>query len=241
MAKDKLNPRQKVFVSEYLVDFNATQAAIRAGYSKATAQRIGSENLSKPLIQEAITESIKIRSERVGVTADMVLARWWEIATTDVNLLVQYRRVNCHHCNGEDFAYQWTKPEFSEACRKAMAAEMTMPDASGGLDYDRHAAPNADCPECKGVGDGQVHINDTRQFTGGALKLFRNVHQGKDGLRLVLADQDKALENVARHLGMFKEDKTLDLTTGGKPLPTNAAQATQEEIAAAVGRALDTI
>ena len=50
----KLTDKQERFVQEYLIDLNATQAAIRAGYSKKTAQVIGSENLAKPLIAERI-------------------------------------------------------------------------------------------------------------------------------------------------------------------------------------------
>ena len=53
-GKDKLTQKQKRFVDEYLVSGNATQAALKAGYSKKTAQRMGSENLSKPLIKRAI-------------------------------------------------------------------------------------------------------------------------------------------------------------------------------------------
>ena len=51
---DKLTPKQERFCQEYIIDFNATQATIRAGYSKKTAQAIGTENLSKPLIQAEI-------------------------------------------------------------------------------------------------------------------------------------------------------------------------------------------
>ncbi len=71
--KRELTAKQRVFVEEYLVDLNATQAAIRAGYSKKTAQRIGSENLSKPLVAEAIQKAMEKRSERTEITADAVL------------------------------------------------------------------------------------------------------------------------------------------------------------------------
>ncbi len=54
MEKCALTPKQQIFVSEYLVDFNATQAAIRAGYSRKTAHQMGAENLSKPVIAAAI-------------------------------------------------------------------------------------------------------------------------------------------------------------------------------------------
>lgn len=73
MAKAKLTPKQEMFCKEYLIDLNATQAAIRAGYSEKTAQRIGSENLSKPLIAERIQELMNKRSEKVEIDSSWVL------------------------------------------------------------------------------------------------------------------------------------------------------------------------
>ena len=69
----KLTDKQQRFVDEYLIDLNATQAAIRAGYSEKTANRVASENLSKLVIQKSISDRIKIRSERTEVTQDYVL------------------------------------------------------------------------------------------------------------------------------------------------------------------------
>lgn len=69
-----LTPKQSLFVKEYLVDLNATQAAIRAGYSEKTAQAIGAENLTKPLIADAIQEAMAGRSKRVEISADYVLS-----------------------------------------------------------------------------------------------------------------------------------------------------------------------
>jgi phage terminase small subunit len=66
-----LNNKQEAFIREYLIDFNATQAAIRAGYSKRTAGVIGCENLTKPNISEAIKKHI---SEKT-MTSDEVLTR----------------------------------------------------------------------------------------------------------------------------------------------------------------------
>jgi phage terminase small subunit len=68
-----MTPKQKLFCQEYLVDLNATQAAIRAGYSEKTANRMGAENLSKPVIAEAIKEAMAERSEKTGVTQVMVI------------------------------------------------------------------------------------------------------------------------------------------------------------------------
>lgn len=69
----KLTDKQALFVQEYLVDLNATQAAIRAGYSERTAQEISSENLSKPIIQEAIRVLRDERMQRTQISADYVL------------------------------------------------------------------------------------------------------------------------------------------------------------------------
>lgn len=74
-----LNAKQKAFCEEYLIDLNATQAAIRAGYSKKTANRIASENLSKLDIQNYIAELKQKRVERIQITQDEVLADLLEI------------------------------------------------------------------------------------------------------------------------------------------------------------------
>ena len=68
-----LTKKQKLFVEEYLIDLNATQAAIRAGYSPDTAQQMGSENLSKPVIKNAIDKAIADRSRRTGINQDRVI------------------------------------------------------------------------------------------------------------------------------------------------------------------------
>lgn len=72
MAKE-LTPKQRRFVDEYLIDLNATQAALRAGYSEATAYSTGHENLKKPEIAEAIETAMTLRAERTGVDAQWVL------------------------------------------------------------------------------------------------------------------------------------------------------------------------
>lgn len=68
-----MTKKQKRFVEEYLIDLNATQAAIRAGYSPATAKEIGCENLTKPNISEAISKAMAERSRRTGINQDRVL------------------------------------------------------------------------------------------------------------------------------------------------------------------------
>lgn len=78
-----LTPRQAAFVREYLVDLNATQAAIRAGYSEKTAYRTGADNLRKPQIAEAVAAAQSERAERLQLTADDVLKGLHAEATYD--------------------------------------------------------------------------------------------------------------------------------------------------------------
>ena len=80
MAQRKLNPKQQRFVEEYLIDLNATQAAIRAGYSPKTATAIASENLAKPNISAAIACAMAERSKRTGITQDRVLEELAKVA-----------------------------------------------------------------------------------------------------------------------------------------------------------------
>lgn len=82
-----LTPKQERFVQEYLVDLNATAAAIRAGYSKKTANRIASQNLSKLDIQEAIQKAQKARCERTEITQDMVIQELAKLGFFDVRKL----------------------------------------------------------------------------------------------------------------------------------------------------------
>ncbi len=75
----KLNDKQRMFVKEYLVDLNATQAALRAGYSEKTAKDIGCQNLAKLNIATAIQKAMEKRSDRTEITADYVLNRLVQI------------------------------------------------------------------------------------------------------------------------------------------------------------------
>lgn len=70
-----LTPKQQRFVDEYLIDLNATQAAIRAGYSEKTAKQMGSENLSKPDIAAVIAQKQAERSDATELNEQWVIDR----------------------------------------------------------------------------------------------------------------------------------------------------------------------
>jgi phage terminase small subunit len=177
-----LTARQQRFVDEYLIDLNATQAAIRSGYSARTAADIGRQLLRKTPVAEQIQSAQARRSERVRIDADDVLRRWVEIANADPNDLIQYRRGCCPDCWGD----------------------MT--------EEGRDREPNPLCAHCGGEGHGRVYLADTRKLTGTAKKLYAGVQLGKDGIKVNMRDQDAALINIARHLGMFNDK--LELSGG---------------------------
>jgi phage terminase small subunit len=84
MANQNNSQKQKLFVQEYLVDLNATQAAIRAGYSEATAYSQGQRLLKNVEIANMIDEAMKERGDRTQVTADMVIAELAKVAFHNV-------------------------------------------------------------------------------------------------------------------------------------------------------------
>jgi phage terminase small subunit len=79
-----LTAKQQCFIAEYLVDLNATQAAIRAGYSEKTAKEIGSQNLGKPAIQVAIAAAMEERQKRTEVNQDFVIGELKKIAQANM-------------------------------------------------------------------------------------------------------------------------------------------------------------
>jgi len=85
-----LEPKQEAFVREYLIDLNATQAAIRAGYSINSAKEIGCENLTKPNIREEIERQRAIRAERLEIKGDDILRALLIVAFADPADYIHY-------------------------------------------------------------------------------------------------------------------------------------------------------
>lgn len=90
----KLTEKQQRFVDEYLIDLNATQAAIRAGYSAKTADVQGSRMLGIVKVQQAISEAMAERSKRTGVNQDRVVLELAKIALVKMTDIVDsYGRI----------------------------------------------------------------------------------------------------------------------------------------------------
>ena len=177
-AKATLTPKQQRFVDEYLTDLNATQAAVRAGYSARSASEQGYDNLRKPQIQAAIAAARTSQCERVDIDADRVVREAWLIATADARELVEVWVQACPHC--------WTGEPSAEPAT------------------DR--APDPACTECFGDGKAQVVMHDVRTVSPAAAALYAGAKQTRYGIEIQMHSKLDAMEKLAKHLGLYEKD-----------------------------------
>ena len=152
-----LNERQRRFVAEYLIDLNATQAAIRAGYSEKTAYSMGQRLLKDVEIASALAEAQQARSERTEITQDRVLEELAKLGFGDLRKLFTPEG---NLLPPEDWP--------DDAAASIASVEVVM----------------------KNLGDGEVErVQKIRTW-----------------------DKPKALELIARHLGMLNDKLKVDAT-----------------------------
>lgn len=203
MDDDGLTAQQRLFVAEYLKDGNATQAAIRAGYSKKSAEQIGYQLLQKTSVAQAIAQQQKASIERTIGGADEVLAQMWQLATFDANQLSQYRRGACRYCWGFGHQYQWRDMvEFEEKRLEATERDKRKPVDVGGYGYDHTREPNPGCPRCNGDGIGQPYFADTRKLSPVAALAYSGVKLGKNGVEITSISRERMFEAVMKRLGL---------------------------------------
>ncbi len=217
MASPDASEKHARFVAEYLVDRNATKAALRAGYSPRTAYSQGCRLLKDAEIRARIDASSVKLAERLRLTTEKIAEHLSNIILADPNELIEYRRECCRHCWGEGFGYQRTPSEMRSLratydkkleawISKGGDAESFPPfDAEGGVDYNRTQDPNPECPECHGEGEERVYPKDTRALGPEASALYAGLKITKDGLEIKMHSKEKALELYGRHLGMFHD------------------------------------
>jgi phage terminase small subunit len=85
-----VTPRQQLFLREYLIDLNATQAAQRAGYSPSYARRASYDLLRKPALRAAVEEGMAARARRVEIAADRVMREYAKLAFVDMRRLAEW-------------------------------------------------------------------------------------------------------------------------------------------------------
>ncbi len=160
----KLTPKQERFISEYLVDLNATQAAIRAGYSRNSARQIGVENLSKPVIAAAVAKAKQERCEATRIDAEWVLRE----------AVALYER-----CIGE------VRPALHPKSRRQMR------DSDGNLLFTFQAATAARVLELIGKHTEIAAFKDHLAISGG-ISLVERLQKGRDRVRMMRAEDAEA-------------------------------------------------
>jgi len=217
-----LSDKQKRFVDEYLVDLNATQAAIRAGYSPHTAQEQSSRMLKNAKVKAYLKERQAALQERVEIKIDDVLRELRNIATANVNDIMELRRTCCRYCWGIGFKFQMTANEmqrskdsydFEVQEAQKQGKRLAPFNTQGGEGYNAKKDPNDDCPECFGDGINTTFFKDTRKIKSGASSLYAGIKVTKDGLEVKINSKEKALELIGKHLGMFIEKVEVKDTT----------------------------
>lgn len=204
----ELTDKQQQFVVEYLIDLNATQAAIRAGYSAVNAGKIGPELLGKTRIAQAIAIAKQDRQERTEITADAVLSEIWDMFRADPRELIELHVGSCRHCHGKDHLYHRTLAEIKRD-RNTWIKEGNAPsafDEEGGAGYNPLVPPNPVCPECWGTGARRTVLRDTRKISRQAASIYAGVKETQNGIELKLHDKVALAEKLAKHVGLYEAD-----------------------------------
>ena len=214
-----LLPRHQLFIEEYLVDFNATKAAIRTGYTPLSAHNTGCLILKRPEVAKIVEARKEDRLARPRMTVDKLVGEYENMVEADFNELVEFRRVNCRHCWGIGFKFQYNAVEMEERRedydRQAIQAaaeekEIAPFDERGGIGYLPNKDPNPECPVCAGEGKGEVFFKDTRNLSRRARAIYAGAEVGKDGIKVKGHSKEKAMEVIAKALKLF-EDKAVDI------------------------------
>ena len=203
-----LTEKQQRFVDEYLVDLNATQAAIRAGYSANAAAEQGYEHLRKPHIQLAIAEARKAQQERTQITADRVISELGLIAFADARELAEVKTGCCRCCWGEGFKFQRTVGEYNHDKELWLNKGKDIADFEdqGGIGFNPLKLPHPECPNCGGDGDARVVLKDTRTLSQQAAALYAGAKVTKHGIEVQMHSKMDAIEKLAKHLGVYEKD-----------------------------------
>jgi hypothetical protein len=209
------NPKMLAFVNEYLVDLNATQAAIRAGYSAKSAGAHGFKLLQKAEIQAAIDMRRREVAQTTNVTPERVIAELGRIAFADPRELVEIKVGCCRHCHGEGFKYQRSVGEMNVDMASWTAKGNSMADFDnlGGIGFNPLTPPHAECTACGGDGEARTVLKDTSRLSPSALALYAGAKATKYGIEVAMHSKDAALEKLAKHYGIYERDN--NQKTGG--------------------------
>lgn len=228
----RLSTLEQRFVAEFVVDHDPIAAATRAGY-KGDPANVELVFMRKHYIRRAIQKAIDKLNERSVAESKFVLDQWIDVATADVSKIVRIWKQSCRYCYGLGHKYQWRDhEEWAEAVEAAIKAHeaklaavqgttapvpvLMMPSTDGGFGFDPRHVPHEDCPRCYGLGVDKVVLTDTALLPAREAKLIKTIKQGKSGeIEIQFRDQDKAVELIARNLGMLNDKLNVNMNVNG--------------------------
>lgn len=211
---------QQDFVEHFLRYRNGVQA-YKAATGKddlryATAGNEAAKLLRDERVQDAIREGAKTAFADTAASVGWLLQRFLDIATADPRELIGLKVGCCRFCHGEGHEYHWREREYREAIQEAereaqhgspaIRNRARLPDIGGGFGFNATHAPHEHCPQCHGEGVERFVPRDTDGLSDQALLLFGGVKvRAGGGYEIVIADREKALENVGRIMGAFTD------------------------------------
>lgn len=219
----ELSYEHQHFIAEYVnnIPHNATKAYQRVyGGSIEIAQSSGSKLLADERIAAEVRRWLDELEGKGMASAAEVLAEINRIAMADPRQLTDNWVGCCRHCYGEDHKYQYTPEELRKAIaryhfdlRKAKLpadpAALNF-DYEGGIGFNKRKPPLEACTECNGDGETHQRFKDTRKLSPAAARIFAGVKRTKDGIEIKFRNQDKALEMLASHHRLIKQQESND-------------------------------
>lgn len=207
-----LRERYERFCGRFVESRNPMQA-FRLSFvvdDKATSQFVfeqADKLMKDPDIQLRVQQMRDEAAVATRVKVEELMQDWHDIAVADPNEIVAHLRLCCRYCYGEGGAYQWMHEQewAAEVARQLDIGKTVFPTLDGGVGFNPERDPNPACPQCFGVGLPEVRVADTRKLHGTARKLYAGVKQTKSGIEVLMHDQQKARESLARILGAFKD------------------------------------
>lgn len=215
----ELDEKEKLFVHEYLQDFNASRASKIVGYKYP----ISLKNL--PNCYEVVKKLVAYRCHQLALDPNQVLNLWAQMIAWDANELSRVWVHCCPVCWAKNVPAQMSamainhwrlKWEDKESKLEATVEGYTarpFPEDKYEV-WDKRKEPNPDCPECHGNGDSEIVYGDTKNLSPIGKIMFNGVTQGKLGLNFILMSKENALKNLATALELFRE-KQDEQETGG--------------------------
>lgn len=214
VENDALTNREKVFVAEYLKDFNAFRAAKDAGYAgeRPNAYRV----LGKPNVQAAIRQGVSERINKVGIDGDRLMAFWSNVLEVDYNEFQQVRHAPCPYCWSTTGEAQITLGEYlsrqddhRKQRLKALADGNDIGDYPPCSEFefvDESKCPNPQCHVCHGMGVERLFHPDTRHLSPEAKPIYIGAKISTGGRPIVETfSKEAASKYLAQALGLFRE------------------------------------